>query len=442
MLGPINPFMSDFLEPGTEMPMNTGFSGDSGAFRARLGTALDDAGAGTQLPLPIEEGEFLPLNGKNLPTDISLTAAEPDPLHATRSIIAFSDENTRDLLPVTGDGRLPVAGIDVIQSQRLPKPDVIDGELLMQDPRAGTGDESANAGDNAGIAALADSPATNPVPVAQVPPSDALKLQEQAHSSAHTRENMQRQLPLTPLPVDRQAADSVAVRPEPQPVDLTARVAMPDRISSSGMDGNVPVNAGAAALTLRQVAEKLDGTQKGVSAISSSSATTTLDTLAPLHAVSHPARAAGSPPPVQATINVPVLDEGWTEALNERVLWMTGKSIQKAEIRLNPADMGPIRVEVSVADDVATVTFNAQHALTREAIELAMPRLREMLSENGMSLADTDVSDSGVGQGENADANELAQGSHDDIGDAEGGMTVASSPLGSGSPNALVDTFV
>ena len=51
------------------------------------------------------------------------------------------------------------------------------------------------------------------------------------------------------------------------------------------------------------------------------------------------------------------------------------------------------------ADEVAT--FNAAHAVTREALESALPRLRDMLHANGMSLEGASVSDHGIGHQQN-----------------------------------------
>lgn len=154
------------------------------------------------------------------------------------------------------------------------------------------------------------------------------------------------------------------------------------------------------------------------------------------------ATAAPKAPAVLATsIDVPVLDESWGNALQDRVMWMTTRNIHNAEIRLNPAELGPIRVQVSVQDDAAQLTFTAQHALTREAIEVAMPRLREMLGENGLSLGEATVSD-----GDSADvhkdsqapehaASESGEVDHDDATEIE------STSLRRISSSALLDTF-
>ncbi len=99
---------------------------------------------------------------------------------------------------------------------------------------------------------------------------------------------------------------------------------------------------------------------------------------------------------VETGISVPLGDPAWADSLNERVLFLSSQRIQSAEIRLVPAELGPIRVSVAVEDGAANITFSAQHAPTREAIETALPRLREMLSDNGLSLGNANISDHGV----------------------------------------------
>lgn len=100
------------------------------------------------------------------------------------------------------------------------------------------------------------------------------------------------------------------------------------------------------------------------------------------------------------TIDLPVQDAAWGERLSERVVVMAGSRLQNAEIRLTPSELGPIRVQVNVEDGTANVTFHAQHAVTRDAIEQALPRLRELLAENGLALGNADVGDRGIAQGQ------------------------------------------
>ena len=56
----------------------------------------------------------------------------------------------------------------------------------------------------------------------------------------------------------------------------------------------------------------------------------------------------------------------------ERVVWMTNANIQEAEIQLNPRELGPIGIKVTVQNEQASVSFVAQHATTREALEQAL----------------------------------------------------------------------
>lgn len=97
-------------------------------------------------------------------------------------------------------------------------------------------------------------------------------------------------------------------------------------------------------------------------------------------------------------IDVPLRQPNWGEAFAERVVWLAKQGLQQAEIQLHPREMGPIEVQVSVHKDQAQVTFVAHQALTRDALEAALPRLREMLQDNGLNLAQSEVSQHSFGQ--------------------------------------------
>jgi flagellar hook-length control protein FliK len=99
---------------------------------------------------------------------------------------------------------------------------------------------------------------------------------------------------------------------------------------------------------------------------------------------------------VTSQIGTPPGQPGWNEALGDRVMWMAGNRIQNAELRLNPSELGPVRVQISIDDGQATVSFTAQHPLTRDAIEQALPRLREMLADQGLVLQGTSVTEQGA----------------------------------------------
>lgn len=144
-----------------------------------------------------------------------------------------------------------------------------------------------------------------------------------------------------------------------------------------------------------------------------------------------------------AAIDVPVKDSAWGEALGQRVQVMASHRLQTAEIRLTPAELGPLRIQVAVDDGRATVTFHAAHAVTRDAIEQALPRLREMLADSGLTLGQASVGEQGVAHGgrEGGDrpATAAAAPAHEAVpADAEPLVASGRRPIPS---DKLVDTF-
>jgi flagellar hook-length control protein FliK len=123
-----------------------------------------------------------------------------------------------------------------------------------------------------------------------------------------------------------------------------------------------------------------------------------IDTLAPALAPLAGQGAASplaTPAPVVMTLATPMTQANWGGAVAERVVWMTNANIQEAEIQLHPRELGPIGIKITVRNEQTHVSFVAQHATTRDALEAALPRLREMLSDNGLQPGNTDVSQHG-----------------------------------------------
>lgn len=92
----------------------------------------------------------------------------------------------------------------------------------------------------------------------------------------------------------------------------------------------------------------------------------------------------------QVSIEVPVQHQQWQRAFAERVVWSVGNN-QSVQVRVNPAELGPIDIQLNVTKDQTNITFNATHLTTRDSIEAALPRLREMLASEGLNLGDVDV---------------------------------------------------
>ncbi len=110
---------------------------------------------------------------------------------------------------------------------------------------------------------------------------------------------------------------------------------------------------------------------------------------------------------MQGSINTPFSQQaGWGEEVGSRVKWMVNSQVQSAELKLNPAHLGPVEVKISVQNDQTTIHFTAQNGAVREALDSAIPRLREMLGDNGVNLADVDVSDQSFAQQQQASEQE------------------------------------
>ncbi|CAM4432340.1 hypothetical protein BOPS111487_21035 [Bordetella pseudohinzii] len=97
-------------------------------------------------------------------------------------------------------------------------------------------------------------------------------------------------------------------------------------------------------------------------------------------------------------VNTPVGATQWGQELSRQVLSFSQNLAQgshTAELRLDPPDLGPLRVTLSLNDGVASASFVSAHAAVRQAVESALPQLHQALSQAGISLGQTHVGDQG-----------------------------------------------
>lgn len=97
--------------------------------------------------------------------------------------------------------------------------------------------------------------------------------------------------------------------------------------------------------------------------------------------------------PAQAAVNIPVAHEAWGNEFGQKVTWLATQHTQSAELHLNPPQLGPLDIVLNVSGDQATALFTSPHAAVRDAVEQALPRLREMLADSGIMLGNATVSD-------------------------------------------------
>lgn len=96
-------------------------------------------------------------------------------------------------------------------------------------------------------------------------------------------------------------------------------------------------------------------------------------------------------------------DSEWAESVTKRVALMAGQKVSSAQIELDPPELGAMTVRVSVTGDQANVMFTSAHAQVREALEQTFTRLQDMLGQQGLQLADAQVSDQSAARQQQGD---------------------------------------
>ena len=89
----------------------------------------------------------------------------------------------------------------------------------------------------------------------------------------------------------------------------------------------------------------------------------------------------------EARINVPLDSPEFAPALGAQISLFTRDGVQTARLQLNPAEMGPITVQIALDGSAARVDFQADVAATRDVIEASLPALAGALQDAGLTLA-------------------------------------------------------
>ena len=132
--------------------------------------------------------------------------------------------------------------------------------------------------------------------------------------------------------------------------------------------------------------------------------------------------------------------------MSQKVVFLSNAHQQSAELTLNPPDLGPLQVVLQVADNHAHALFVSQHQQVREAVEAALPKLRDALEAGGLGLGSASVSDGFARQANQQQPGNQGGGSsrrgNDRAGNGQGGDTIASTaPISTRRTVGLVDTF-
>ena len=83
----------------------------------------------------------------------------------------------------------------------------------------------------------------------------------------------------------------------------------------------------------------------------------------------------------------------WQTDLGRQMVDMVTRGEQQVDLRLHPAELGPLSISLNLNDGTTQAQFQAAHASVRAAVEQALPQLREALATQGIALGQASVSD-------------------------------------------------
>ncbi len=174
----------------------------------------------------------------------------------------------------------------------------------------------------------------------------------------------------------RHAQQAVAgLQESPSATRTQAATALPSTAAALTANTTAPVTGDALTGAAATGMSRADGAPAGVGVA------------LPVAGSHSPVRADGSPL-ISSRIDSPINSTEFKEQFARQLAGLVVQGQDRAEIRLTPAELGPIRIRVSLNADDAQLDISAAHASTRAAIESSMSTLRQMLSEQGIRLAD------------------------------------------------------
>src|SRR5690606_15849916 len=145
-------------------------------------------------------------------------------------------------------------------------------------------------------------------------------------------------------------------------------------------------------------------------------------------------------------IAAPLHSPQWSTEFSKQFISIAqaGKGLgQVAELRLDPPELGPLRITINLNDNVAHAVFSSPHAAVRQTVENALPQLQQMLEQAGISLGQANVNDQQQ-SGQEFDESRGGSAHASAGGNGAGSDTPAdlnTARTRPADPSALVDTF-
>ncbi len=99
----------------------------------------------------------------------------------------------------------------------------------------------------------------------------------------------------------------------------------------------------------------------------------------------------GSPPTTIALPTTAAQQPAFEQALGERLARLVQEGRHDARVKRHPAELGSIDIRLSVDGDSTRISLVSPNAAVRDALEHAVPRLRELLGSAGLDLTHVNV---------------------------------------------------
>lgn len=206
---------------------------------------------------------------------------------------------------------------------------------------------------------------------------------------------LSRQAAADAAPPQSQHVTSQELKPSTSPVtaaDKTVLPSMPEALAAASTDMNHKPMSGAL------VADMLEATKdKQDKAASQHGLAGQLQAVVSQQGVTTPQQTRVDAAQ-QAQLPLQLTKELANEQVAEKVQMMMSKNLKNLDIRLDPPELGRMQIRMTMNSDLANVHFTVTNPQARDIIEQTLPRLREMLAQQGMQLADSSVEQQNSGQ--------------------------------------------
>lgn len=125
-------------------------------------------------------------------------------------------------------------------------------------------------------------------------------------------------------------------------------------------------------------------------------ATLTANSILPDSVINLSADASRLPGTIGTTVlavPTPVGQPAWASEMGQRVTWLANSELREARLQLHPRNMGSVEVRIAYGpEQQLNVSFTVTNPIARDALEASLPRLREMFEQQGLNLANTNIS--------------------------------------------------